>query len=106
MKTVGAYTVTLDAENLDDGVRLTYKVTDAEDKPVVFENYLGAKGHAILLSPSGDFVHAHPFMDYPEYTESDAPVFMAHALPDSFYRIFTQFKIKGEVILATFDWYQ
>lgn len=104
VKTVMGYTVTLNTVQSADGVQLHYDVRDAENKPVAFENYLGAKGHAILVSKSGDFIHAHPFTDYAGYMETDQPVFMTHGLKDPFYRIFTQFKINGQVILAVFDW--
>lgn len=77
---------------------------DREGRNVVFEKYLGEKGHSVLIGPSGDFIHTHPFKEYVGYDESDPPVFVTPPLEDYFYRIFTQFQIKGKVITVNFDW--
>lgn len=105
VKTVDGYRVQLKAVKNAVGdsttlpiLTMTYHVTDAKGNPVAFEEYLGAMGHSILISPTGDFIHMHAPM-----ADND-PSFSAPLPGDSFYRAFTQFQIKGKVVTAVFDW--
>ena len=75
-----------------------YTITDQEGKPVELEEYLGAQGHSILLSPTGDLIHTHT-----EEQEGD-PIFRTRLPDGNFYRIFTQFQVQGKVITVNFDW--
>ena len=77
---------------------LHYRITDAKGNEAQLENYLGAKGHNILISRSGDFIHTHAT------EENGEPVFTTPLPKDAFYRAFTQFQIKGKVMTTIFDW--
>jgi hypothetical protein len=81
-----------------DGVVFAYTITDAMGKNVEVEEYLGAKGHSVLISPAADFIHTHA------QEKEGTPVFATPLPSDPFYRIFTQFQIAGEVITVSFDW--
>jgi hypothetical protein len=98
VKTVDGYRIELETAKMGNDVSFTYKITDANSQPVQVEQYLGARGHSVLISPTGDFIHAHAS------EEGEDPVFTTTLPPDSFYRAFTQFQIKGEVITVDFDW--
>ncbi len=98
VKTVDGYRITLETAKTGDDVSFTYKITDANGQPVEVEEYLGARGHSVLISPSGDFIHAHAS------DEGVNPVFITSNLSENFYRAFTQFQIKGKVITVDFDW--
>jgi hypothetical protein len=105
-KTVEDYRITLDVAEGESDVSSAYTITDSEGKKPALEDYLGAKGHSVLISPSGDFIHTHPSTALgASASEEEAPVFKT-ALPSdpSFYRIFTQFQIKGKVLTVSFDW--
>jgi Cu+-exporting ATPase len=95
-KTIGGYLITMKPSLSGNTATFTYNVTDANGNPVQFEDYLEAKGHSILLTPNGDFVHAH--------TETIPPVFTTDIVRGSFYRMYTQFQIGGKVITIPFDW--
>lgn len=84
-----------------DTLSFTYFIEDAKGMRIQPEEYLGAVGHSILVSPNGDFVHAHP-----EINEHGDPQFLVPMPSENFYRVFTQFKIKGDVLVAEFDWEQ
>jgi len=100
-KVVDGYTVELPPVATVGGNMLSfvYFITDAKGNPVEVEEYLGATGHSILISPSGDYIHAHT-------TESDYgdPEFLVAEPKEKFYRAFTQFQIKGKVVTVDFDW--
>lgn len=98
VKTVDGYRIELDTARHGEEILFTYRITDANDQPVTLEEYLGARGHSVLISPSGDFIHAHAS------EEGADPVFITSDLTENFYRAFTQFQIKGEVITVDFDW--
>ena len=101
LKEVEGYRVSFDASVKGGEVAFTYTIEDAQGSPVTaLEDYLGAKGHSVLISPGGDFVHTHPS------SEGSGPtVTFSTDLPTGdFYRIFTQFQIEGEVITVSFDW--
>ena len=98
MKTVDGYRFALETEKNGSDVSFTYKITDEAGLPIQVEEYLGARGHSVLISPSGDFIHAHAS------DEGENPVFITSDLTENFYRAFTQFQIKGKVITVNFDW--
>lgn len=97
-KMVDGYRITLETQKTAENVSFTYKITDAEGRPVELEEYLGARGHSVLISSKGDFIHAHAS------EEGVNPVFITSDLTENFYRAFTQFQIKGKVITVDFDW--
>jgi hypothetical protein len=105
-KTVDEFTVDMSPVESADYVEFPYTVRDAAGNSAMLEEYLEEKGHSILLSKDGDFVHTHPQKEYVGYSPSDSPVFIVprNALRDDFYRIFTQFQIDGRVITVDFDW--
>ncbi|HRH93922.1 MAG TPA: hypothetical protein PKV72_05325 [Candidatus Peribacteria bacterium] len=74
---------------------LAYEVTK-NGKPVALEDYLGAKGHAIVLTADGQYLHAH--------ADTDALSFRV-TLPaaDAFYRTFVEFQSEGNVHGTSFD---
>lgn len=84
----------------------TYTITDRKGGAVVLEEYLGALGHSILLSPSGDLIHTHASNALSANAEESEgnPVFRTRLPEENFYRIFTQFQIQGKVITVDFDW--
>jgi Cu+-exporting ATPase len=97
VKVVDGYRIAVEVEENDESVSFTYKITDTAGYPVQVEEYLGARGHSVLLSPTGEFIHAHAS------EEGVDPVFSTSMLED-FYRAFTQFQIDGKVITVDFDW--
>lgn len=82
-----------------DTLSFTYLISDDQGKKVPLENYLGALGHSVLISPSGDFIHAHATVN--EYGD---PEFLVPIPKNPFYRAFTQFQIHGKVVTVDFDW--
>lgn len=98
VKLVDGYRIELTPERMENDVSFTYHIMDASGKQVALEEYVGAKGHSVLISPSKDFIHTHPSDD------GDTPVFTTALPPDPYYRAFTQFKINGKVITVDFDW--
>lgn len=104
-KTVGDYTVSLSKQNVRDGTFLRFEIADTAGKPVVLEPYLGARGHAVILSEKGDYIHAHDVSgEYVGGGHTDDPLdFLAPKLPDRFYRAFTQFQANGRVYTVEFD---
>jgi len=103
-KEIQGVTFTLDPVVLE-GKRLELRfAATINDKPVTFGSYLGEKGHVILLSQDGEYIHTHPHKEYVGYSESDAPIFLTPQLTKNFYRIFGQFKVNGEILTIDFDW--
>jgi hypothetical protein len=98
VKTIEGYRFEVQPSISDDEVSFVYKINDSQGQTVELEEYLGATGHSVLISPSGDFIHTHPS------DEGETPVFATSMPSDDFYRAFTQFKIKGEVVTIDFDW--
>jgi len=98
VKTVDEYGFVFKPEVSGDEVTFTYEITDSQGQPVQLEEYLGAKGHSVLISPSGDFIHTHAS------EEGETPVFATSMPSDDFYRAFTQFQINGKVVTVNFDW--
>lgn len=105
-KVVDGYRVTLSTTQSADYVEFAYTMLDAAGAEPQLQDYLGEKGHSILLSRDGDFIHTHPHKEYVGYAPSDPPIFIVprSSLKDDFYRVFTQFQIDGKVITADFDW--
>ncbi len=103
-KIVDGYRVQVSTHMSADGISFNYTVLDDKGRPVVFEDYLGEKGHSVNISPEGDFVHTHPFKEYVGYKPTDRPIFYVGYPRDSSYRAFTQFQIKGKVLTVDFDW--
>lgn len=95
-KTVDGYHITMQPTVAGTSATFAYTITDGAGNPVELEDYLGAKGHSILLTTKGDFTHAH--------AESVPPVFATEVAGNTFYRMYTQFQIKGKVITVPFDW--
>ena len=104
-KQTEGYRVRFSTEEIADGLELRYEIFDASGRPAKLETYLGEKGHSVLISRDGDFIHTHPHKEYVGYRETDPPVFVV-SIPENkdFYRVFTQFQIKGKVITVAFDW--
>lgn len=100
VKTVDGYRFALDPRIEGDKITFTYNITETKGQSVKLEEYLGALGHSVLISPDGDFIHTHPS------EEGENPVFATSKPSDDFYRIFTQFQIKGNVLTVNFDWEQ
>lgn len=99
-KTVKSLTFVFKPETSGNEVTFAYAVTDSKGKRGQLEEYLGAMGHSVLISPKGDFIHTHPS------EENALPVFATKKPSDDFYRIFTQFQIDGKVVTVAFDWEQ
>jgi len=95
---VGGYTVTMWEEPYSDGILLTFHITDKNQKPVVLDTYDGTLGHALLLSPDGDFIAT-----YSSYV-GDHLTFQIPKDLDKPYRIFAMFRVGGVSHTATFDW--
>lgn len=74
---------------------LTYDATKG-GKPVTLEDYLGAKGHAIVLTADGEYVHAH--------ADTNVLSFQA-TLPsvNALYRTFVEFQTEGKLHDVSFD---
>lgn len=98
VKTVDGYRFEVEPELSGDEVTFTYKISDMQGQPAELEEYLGATGHSVLLSPPGDFIHTHPS------EETATPMFATSLPSDDFYRVFTQFRIAGKVVTVSFDW--
>lgn len=98
VKTVDGYRIILKTTKAKNDVLFTYTIRNAEGQHIAVEEYLGARGHSVLISPTGDFIHAHA------EEEDEDPFFTTTLPPDTFYRAFTQFQIQGKVITVNFDW--
>lgn len=99
VKTVDKYRIALETVKTANDVSFTYTITDNDGSPVQLEEYLGARGHSVLISPDGDFIHAHAS------EEGTNPIFITSDLSENFYRAFTQFQIKEKVVTVDFDWW-
>lgn len=97
-KTFDGYQISFQPVVSGNEVTFTHDITDRQGQSVQLEKYLGAKGHSVLISPSGDFIHTHAS------DEGDKPVFATIKPSDGFYRVFTQFQINGKVVTVDFDW--
>ena len=97
VKTVDGYRFELQPAVAGEEISFNYRITDAQGNIIQVEPYLGARGHSVIISPSAEFIHAHAS------DEGELPVFIT-TLPTGFYRMFTQFQIRGKVITVDFDW--
>ena len=98
VKTVDGYRIAFHPSVSGEEVTFRYDITNINgDKPHL-EEYLGAIGHSVLISPSGDFIHTHAS------GEREEPMFITAPPRDPFYRAFTQFQINGKVLTVDFDW--
>lgn len=97
-KMVDEYRIAFQPSISGQDVSFRYYITNAAGDRPHLEEYLGAIGHSVLISPSGDFIHTHPS------GENEEPVFVTPLPRDSFYRAFTQFQINGKVLTVNFDW--
>ncbi len=95
-KTVDGYLISYEPTISGNIMTFKYSILDSHGTPVALEDYLGAKGHSILLTQNGDFIHTH--------TETDPPSFSTTVALNTFYRMFTQFQINGKVETVAFDW--
>lgn len=86
-----------------DDIEFHYTVLDPQGRDAALEDYLGAKGHSVLISPEGDYLHTHPFTEYVGYKPTDRPIFIVHKPRDPMYRVFTQFQVRGKVLTVFFD---
>ncbi len=103
-KSTGAYDVHFQTIRAGAGTELRYTITDQQGNFAQLENYLGAKGHVVLLSETGEYIHVHPHTEYIGYKEEDPPVFFTeHLNVSTFYRAFSQFQIDGVVHTIEFD---
>jgi hypothetical protein len=104
-KTVDGLTVTLSEESSPDGNVFRYRIVDSSGQPVPLERYLGARGHSVLVAANGDYVHTHDrSMMSARPVVADQPLdFLIPTLKEPFYRIFTQFQVKGRVHTVEFD---
>lgn len=103
-KVIDGYRVLTSAVRSGDDVTLFFKILDARTGAVpALEDYLGAKGHVILLSRDGEFLHVHP-EDALSGNADDPVVFTARVKESGTYRIFAQFQIGGAILTAPFDW--
>ncbi len=95
-KTVGGMNVEFSAVFDGKKAALTYVVTKG-GKPVTLEPYLGANGHAVVLTADGQYLHAH--------AETGEALSFEVTLPaeDAFYRSFVQFQVDGTVHTVSFD---
>lgn len=98
-KGVGNTTAHFEATPYANGTLFTVRLQDLLKRDVRYvEEYLGAEGHSIIVSPDGDFIHTHPS------PAGDTLTFHGPVLTGKFYRIFMQFQIRGEVLTVEFDW--
>ncbi len=97
VKTVDGYRIEIQPTVVEGTTSFTYVITDQQGQSPKLEEYLGALGHSVLISSSGDFIHTHP------NEGTGMPVFETANLNEDFYRIFTQFQIKGKVMTVEFD---
>jgi hypothetical protein len=95
---VGDYEIQLETREKEGSTDFVYSVWGPQGVPAFLEDYLGAKGHSVLLTPSGEYIHTHAAM------EGETPVFTAEGLTAPYYRVYTEFQIEGQVLTAAFDW--
>ncbi|MBI4433427.1 hypothetical protein HY632_01520 [Candidatus Uhrbacteria bacterium] len=103
-KTFDSYQVTLSANPLvaNTDTPLTFRITQHGAPAKSLEEYLGARGHSVILrSETLDFLHTHPSAT--PHAPLDGIVDFRVTFPEAGrYKIFTQFKIAGRVITTDF----
>jgi hypothetical protein len=75
---------------------MRFAVTNAAGRTPELQPYLGAPGHAIVLTKQGDYLHAHPHGDGLEF-ETTLPA------EGVLYRTFLEFQTDDRVHVASFD---
>lgn len=104
MTTTGGYMVSLESENgkfVDKGethIMVKMKKGGKEIMASQLENYLGAKGHAVVISTDGEkrYLHIHPG------TENDRLHLSASFGKTGIYRGWLQFQYEGKIQTADF----
>lgn len=107
-KTFGKYQVILQTEPIvlqaNSEAKLAYLFGDAEKGGASLtglQPYLGAMGHAVILSENLDFIHAHA-MDNPALASRGVVEFMATLPKEGKYKVFGQFQHEGKVFTTDF----
>lgn len=108
-KTFGDYHVLLQTKPMvmsaNTQTTLEYLLLDTKlvgDQAVTdLEPYLGAMGHAIVLSENLDFIHAHAMND-PISNKRGIVNFMFTPTKEGKYKVFAQFKRRGQVFTTDF----
>lgn len=91
-QTVGPYTVTSSfPESVSTGEAVNYSFEVTQDgKKVTLEDYLGAKGHSVLLlEGAADYLHTHP--------NGESLSFQTLFEKPGRYKAFTQFQVAGQL---------
>jgi len=107
-KTFGKYQVILQTEPIvlqaNSEAKLAYLFGDAENGGVSLtglQPYLGAMGHAVILSENLDFIHAHA-KDDKTLASRGVVEFMATLPKEGKYKVFGQFQHNGSVFTTDF----
>ena len=98
------YQVRISGNNSGAGTESELRFDVTRDGPVKVEPYLGARGHLVALR-EGDlaYLHVHPVEGEHAAGTDDGPIAFATEFPtDGRYRLFLQFKHKGQVQTAAF----
>lgn len=97
-KTVDGFTVTFAPTRTATSTTLTYIVTDGSGNAPMLEDYLAAKAHIVVLSPTGEFYHLHGTETMPGVVEASAEIPLG-----AMHRAFMQFQVAGKVSTVEFD---
>jgi len=107
-KTFGNYQVILQTDPIvvqaGSEAKLVYLLSDAQKggaSVTGLEPYLGAMGHAVILSENLDFIHAHA-MDDPTLASRGVVEFITTLPKEGKYKVFGQFQRSGEVFTTDF----
>lgn len=107
-KTFGKYQVLLQTEPIvlqaNTEAKLVYlfgDTTKGGTSLTGLEPYLGAMGHAVILSENLDFIHAHA-MDNATLASRGVVEFMATLPKEGKYKVFGQFQHNGQVFTTDF----
>ena len=108
-KTVGDYEILLQTKPIvmSANAQTTLEYLFIDNKQIGdqaikdLEPYLGAMGHAIVLSENLDFIHAHA-MDDPKLNKRGIVDFMFTPPKQGKYKVFAQFKRQGQVFTTDF----
>jgi hypothetical protein len=105
-KTIGGYTFTFRTEETpDNALMLLYLIKNSNGKIITPQEYLGEKGHSVLLAPDGTYLHTHP-VEMTGVLPREYVGTIAFAITPKragHYRVFTQFQIDGKVLTVPFD---
>lgn len=86
---------------VDEHIKLSFKVSDASGNPVTeLEPYLGSAGHVVIINETmEEFLHVHPS---DETTTGPDVEYMTSFPTEGIYKIWGQFKFKGELYTVPF----